>query len=318
MTTPSFTERVSGGILGLLVGDALGVPYEFRSADRIPLGAPQGYAPPPGYDRAHPTVPPGTWSDDGAQALCLAVSLVECGLFDAVDFGRRIVRWYDDGYLAVDGVVFDVGVTTGRAVLAIKSGVSPLDAGPNDVHDNGNGSLMRSLPLAIWHRGSNEQLVADAHDQSSVTHGHARSKVCCALYCLWARQVILGSLRPWEDAVSLLRDIYDNDSQEFEELEWSIRPDLAPEGNGSGYVVDSLRSARLVSLNPTFAGVIRSAVSLGNDTDTTACIAGGIAGLMHGIHGIPAQWSSELRGHEILDPILVEFVHKVTTDRTFT
>lgn len=318
MTNPSFAERISGGIVGLLVGDALGVPYEFRSSDRIPDGVPQGYEPPIGYDRAHPSVPAGTWSDDGAQALCLAVSLVERGRFDSDDFGRRLVSWYDDGYLAVDGIVFDVGVTTGRAILAIKSGVPPLDAGPNDVHDNGNGALMRSLPLAIWHRGSNEKLVSDAHDQSSVTHGHTRSKVCCALYCLWARQIILGSLSPWEDAVTLLREIYDSNSQELEELEWAIRPDLPPEGNGSGYVVDSLRSARLASLNPTFAGVIRSAIGLGNDTDTTACIAGGIAGLMHGIQGIPAPWTSELRGHEVLDSILAEFVQQVTSDRTST
>lgn len=295
----------------------LGVPYEFRSSEKIPDNAPQGYEPPTGYDRAHPSVPAGTWSDDGAQALCLTVSLVECGSFDPVDFGQRLVNWYDDGYLAVDGIVFDVGVTTGRALLAIKSGTSPLEAGPNDVHDNGNGSLMRSLPLAIWHRGSNEQLITDAHDQSSVTHGHTRSKVCCALYCLWARQIILGSLKPWEDAVSLLRKIYDNDSSEFEELEWAIRPDLPPEGNGSGYVVDSLRSARLASLQPTFAGVIKSAVGLGNDTDTTACIAGGIAGLMYGIQGIPPLWRSELRGHEILDPILVKFVKQVTSNRLF-
>ncbi len=308
MTKLTMEDRISGGIVGLLVGDALGVPYEFRSSDQIPKGVPESYIPPSNFDRAHADIPPGTWSDDGAQALCLAISLVERGRFDSADFGERLARWYEEGYLAVDGLVFDVGVTTGKAIQAIKAGVPAVEAGPNDVHDNGNGSLMRSLPLAIWHKGGDEQLVSDAHDQSSVTHGHARARVCCALYCLWARRIIEGFANPWGDAVSTLRNIYDSNSAEFEELEWSIRPDLAPKGNGSGYVVDSLRSARLACLRPTFSDVIRTAVGLGNDTDTTACIAGGIAGLMYGLQNIPKPWREGLRGRAIYHPILIDFI----------
>lgn len=312
MSKPSLEERITGGVLGLLIGDALGVPYEFRSPEQIPLGAPFGFSPPSGFDRAHVDVPPGTWSDDGAQALCLMASLLEIGRFDASDFSHRLVRWYDEGYLAVDGIVFDVGVTTGRAIISLKSGVPPLKAGPEDVLDNGNGSLMRVLPLALWHKGSVEQLIMDAHDQSAVTHGHPRSKVCCALYSVWARMILLDAPEPWSAAVEALRKVYDPDSVFTEELEWSIRPDEIPVGTGSGYVVDSIRSSRIAADKPTFREAMVTAISFGNDTDTTACIAGGIAGIRLGAEAIPLEWRQSLRGKELLEPLLARFLNETS------
>jgi len=126
MTTRA--ERIAGGLVGLLVGDALGVPYEFHPPESIPPLAQIEFAPPVGFARAHRRAPYAAWSDDGAQALCLLTSLLECGHFDAEDFGRRIVRWYDEGYLAVDGKVFDVGLQTGRAIQRLQAGVPALEA----------------------------------------------------------------------------------------------------------------------------------------------------------------------------------------------
>ncbi|MEM5419381.1 ADP-ribosylglycohydrolase family protein, partial [Staphylococcus gallinarum] len=88
-----------------------------------------------------------------------------------------MLRWYDTGYLAVDGDVFDVGNQTADALDRLRDGMSPLTSGGASVMDNGNGSLMRVLPLALWHIGSDEALVKDAHLQSVVTHGHPRSLV---------------------------------------------------------------------------------------------------------------------------------------------
>lgn len=113
-------NRLEGAIIGLLVGDALGVPYEFHGPHDIPPKAQIEFQPPPGYAWAHRTVPPGTWSDDSAQALCLLASLLEGGRFDADDFGHRLVRWQDEGYLALDSHVFDIGITTSKALAAIK------------------------------------------------------------------------------------------------------------------------------------------------------------------------------------------------------
>jgi len=303
------SDRIAAGLVGLLVGDALGVPYEFNPPERLPPAPQIEYAPPPGFDRSHKGVPPGTWSDDGAQALCLLASLLDCGRLDLDDFAQRLVRWYDEGYLAVDGHVFDVGITTAQAIRAVKAGEAPERAGPDGQYSNGNGSLMRVLPLALWHHGDDAALVRDARAQSRVTHGHLRAQLCCALYCLWARRLLDDVDAPWNDAVRTLRaliadDAFPDSDAAAEELEWSIRPDDPAIGEGSGYVVDSLRSARWAVEAPDYESAVRRAIRLGHDTDTTACIAGGIAGLMHGIDGIPVRWREGLRGEALYRGLL--------------
>ncbi|MFZ6718662.1 ADP-ribosylglycohydrolase family protein [Undibacterium sp. Ji49W] len=308
MNKPTQQERLEGGLLGLLIGDALGVPYEFHEASKIPAAEFIEFQPPSGFKRSHHVVPPGTWSDDGAQALCLLTSLLDCGQFDADDFGKRLVSWYDEGYMAVDNVVFDIGITTGKAIRALRKNVPALEAGAVDVHENGNGSLMRVLPLVLFHSGSDTELVRIAQLQSQVTHAHLRSQVCCALYCLWARRIFNDAANPWNDAVLTLRTIYTNSPQELEELEWSIRPDEAPVGRGSGYVVDCLRSARMALEAGGYESVVLAAILLGNDTDTTACVAGGIAGIRDGISAIPERWKSMLRGQDIIAPLLQRLV----------
>jgi ADP-ribosyl-[dinitrogen reductase] hydrolase len=301
---PEIAERIEGGLLGLLVGDALGVPYEFHAPWALPPAGQIEFAPPAGFQRSHGRVPPGTWSDDGAQALALLASLLECDRLDLDDFGRRLLAWYREGYLAVDAVVFDVGIQTRRALEALANGTAAASAGPAGEWDNGNGSLMRVLPLALWHRGSDEELVVDARRQSRVTHGHLRSQLCCALYCLWARRLLEAAADPWGAAVHSLRRICVEQSVERRELEEEIRPDELPRGEGTGYVVDCLDSARLALAAGGYEDVVRAAVALGNDTDTTACVAGGIAGLRDGVQAIPERWRQALRGRELVTPLL--------------
>jgi len=300
----TFRERIEGGLIGLLIGDALGVPYEFHACDEIPQLPEIEFEPPKNFPRAHAGVPTGTWSDDGAQALVLLASLLECGKLDLDHFAHALVNWYDKGYMAVDGHVFDVGIQTSQVILKLQNGASPSKASRSDEEANGNGSLMRVLPLALWHRGTDAELVADAHEQSVVTHGHKRSQICCALYCLWARAILNGVDDSWNDAVRKLRAIYGEQSPFYEELEWAIRPDEVVEVQGSGYVVDSLRSAQWAMQCKTFEDVVKAAVSLGRDTDTTACIAGGVAGIQYGIEGIPERWRLGLRGSELYQPEL--------------
>lgn len=297
-------DRIEGGLLGLLIGDALGVPYEFHAASQIPPQASIEYTPPPEFRRSH-HVAPGTWSDDGALALCLLASLLACGRLDPDDLGRRFVNWSEHGYLAVDARVFDIGIQTSQAIAAIARGVTPLQAGSSDEHALGNGSLMRALPLTLWSSESDDTLIADAMTQSRLTHRHLRAQVCCALYCLWARRVAQGQPQPWADAVATLRSRWPAASAERIELDEHIQPDDDSPGDGRGYVVTTLRSARwAVESTGDYASAVRAAISLGNDTDTTACVAGGVAGLRYGAQAIPARWRSELRGQELLAPLL--------------
>jgi ADP-ribosylglycohydrolase len=142
-TEISKSERTAGGIVGLLIGDALGVPYEFHSRESIPFSDEIEFEPPVWFRRSHSGVPPGTWSDDGAQALILLNTLLECGKFDAEHFAKSLIHWYDEGFMAVDRKVFDVGIQTASSIQQLKRGVQPLLAGGSDEHSNGNGSLMR-------------------------------------------------------------------------------------------------------------------------------------------------------------------------------
>lgn len=301
---PTLAERIAGGIYGLLVGDALGVPYEFHDPSELPPAEQIEFAPPPGFRRAHAGVAPGTWSDDGAQALALLDSLLERGRLDLDDYGRRLVSWHEQGYMAVGGKVFDVGIQTSQSIRMLAQGTPAAQAGRTDEQANGNGSLMRVLPLALWHRGDDRSLVADAHAQSLITHGHVRSQVCCALYCLWARHTLAAAPDPWAEAVAALRAIYGASSAERAELEQHIRPDDDSPGRGSGYVVDCLRSARWAMGAGSYEQVVKAAVALGHDTDTTACVAGGIAGIRDGVAGIPARWREALLGRDLVAPLL--------------
>ncbi len=297
--------RIQGGLFGLLIGDALGVPYEFQDADQLPPLAEIEMTPPVGFRRSHAGTPPGTWSDDGAQALCLLTSLLDCGKLDPDDLGQRFVSWYQSGYMAIDQRVFDVGIHTSRVVQAIAQGMPALAAGALGQDARGNGSLMRSLPLVLWHRGTDAELVADAHLQSRVTHGDAYCQVCCALYCLWARQLLENAKTPWIAATQSLRSIYQTNPSFLDILDWAVRPDDVAEGTGSGYVIDALRSARMVmGGKSSYEQVMKRAIALGDDTDTTACIAGGVAGIRDGVGAIPSRWLDQLRGQEVVLPLL--------------
>ena len=116
LTHEEYISKIKGGIYGLLIGDALGVPYEFHMKEDIPPLEQIEMTPPDGFVRAHSGTAPGTWSDDGAQALCLLDSLLYKGSFDLTDFSDRVLAWYENGLWAVDNRVFDVGIQTSMAL----------------------------------------------------------------------------------------------------------------------------------------------------------------------------------------------------------
>ncbi|RYF75342.1 MAG: hypothetical protein EOO39_07060, partial [Cytophagaceae bacterium] len=264
-----------GGLVGLLVGDAVGVPWEFQQPDQLPPRHLIEMSPPAGYRRSHEGVLCGTWSDDGAQALCLLISLLECGKLSLADLSSKLLRWLDDGYMAVDDDVFDVGIQTAQALDRIRKGRAPETTGGATERENGNGSLMRVLPLALWHAGSDAALVADAHLQSLPTHAHPRSMVACAFYCLVARGYLQKLDDPWLNADRKLEEVYktwpDLRNTNVFLAELDVLRDFPKNHQpcGSGYVIDTIWSARKALEESSFEDVVRAAIGFGNDTDTT-------------------------------------------------
>ncbi|MBB6600288.1 ADP-ribosylglycohydrolase family protein [Luteimonas sp. MC1825] len=303
-------DRIAGSLVGLLVGDALGVPYEFHPPQALPPVELIEFDPPVGFRRAHARIAPGSWSDDGAQALVLAYSLFECGGLDLDHFAEGLLRWRDEGYCAVDGDVFDIGIQTSRALDRLGAGVPPESAGPAGERDNGNGSLMRVLPIALWHTGPDDELCRLAMRQSLPTHGHARSQIACALYCLWVRRTLADLDDAWDEAVATLRGLAALLAMPPPEVELVLDPVHGTRCNGTGYVVDSLWSARAAVIGTDdFESCVRRAVAFGNDTDTTAAIAGGVAGARYGFAGIPRRWWRGLRGRDDLGVFLDVPIH---------
>ncbi len=308
-------DRIAGGLYGLLIGDALGVPYEFYEAEKLPPCDEIEMIPPAGFRKTYENVAAGTWSDDGAQALCLFQSLLDQNGFCLEDFSDRVLSWYEDGVWAVGGEVFDVGIQTAYALRGYKNGLLPEECGMLNPDGKGNGALMRVLPLVLWHsvHGSpdkeqrTKELVEDAHRQCLITHGHVCNQVCCALYCLAAQKLLEGleAHEAIEAGLGALRRSYQDLPEYEQELEWSIRPDQTWEGTGTGYVVDCLRSAFMIFLQASdYEDGVKRAVLLGNDTDTTACVAGGLLGIRYGVQGIPDRWMSMLREREKADELL--------------
>ena len=300
-------DKIKGGIYGLLIGDALGVPYEFHSAAEIPSYQEIEMTPPNGFCRAHSGVEAGTWSDDGAQALCLLDSLVTCRQFHLKDFSDKLLSWYKDGIWAIDNDVFDIGIQTAEALNAYSRGTSLEKCGLLRPNGKGNGALMRVLPLALWHTGTDKELILNAHWQCLITHGHICNQVCCALYCLTVRFLLaeMDFQSALENAVNTLRNIYQELPEYEQELEFSIRPDETWEGKGSGYVVDCLRSAFMIMQRATnYEDAVKQAIQLGDDTDTTACVTGGLAGIVFGFEDIPSRWYHALRGKSDVNALI--------------
>ena len=228
---PSRIERLRGGVYGLLVGDALGVPYEFHPASTIPPLEAIEMSPPPGFHRAHAGVPPGTWSDDGAQALVLLESLIRCGGLDVADLGSGLVAWLDQGRYAVDRRVFDVGIQTGQALRLIRSGHPAATAGSTDPHAMGNGSLMRVLPLALTPQATDDdRLILDPPMGLGLSG--------------WCRPRAEGRLGAWVIARPLCRGVPRPGSSRRTVVGWVVRTERWWVGRRRGRRVGSTRGAR--------------------------------------------------------------------------
>src|SRR5437762_2235082 len=180
-------ERILGGLWGSLVGDALGVPVEFKDRATVqsdPVKDMRGFG-------SHKQ-PAGTWSDDSSLLLCSADSLL-CHEFDTQDMGKRFVRWYREELWTPHGKVFDVGVTTSRALAHISGGMRAEVAGSDDQFSNGNGSLMRIIPVSLrFADAPTKQLLERVHRASAITHRHSRSQMACGFFTLVVRELLNG------------------------------------------------------------------------------------------------------------------------------
>lgn len=289
--------KTLSGLMGLCVGDALGVPVEFTSrAERVksPVTTMLGYGT---WNQ-----PSGTWSDDSSLSFCLAECLCRGYSLDAI--ANSFWRWYKEAYWTPRGDVFDIGQTTHTAIMRLKQGVVPHQAGGKVENSNGNGSLMRILPMAYCHRNLTlAELLARVHDVSAITHAHARSQMACGIYISIAVALLEGAdlQTAYLQALQDIQTIYSVREFLLEKPHFGrifsgeIAKLPVEEINSGGYVIDTLESSLWCLLNSSsYSEAVLKAVNLGGDTDTTAAVTGGLAGIYYGVENIPQKWMNQI------------------------
>lgn len=289
--------------MAALMADALGVPHEFKAGHEIPPAEQLTLVMPPTYPKTYPGVAYGTWSDDGSQMLCLLESLAaNRGSFDLDHFAQLLLRWRNSAWHQSGCQVFDCGLATDAALERIARGVGSADAGGRDVRSNGNGSLMRVLPVALaptlWGI-STEQALDIAMRQSLVTHAHPISQVSCAVYVALAMKLWHDPQadleRACQDAVAQVRTLKGARPGMAEALGILVAFGANELPTGGGYVVDTFWSSfRALARADGCLSAIRHAIAYGNDTDTTAVVTGGLAAIRFGIGDIPGDWWRKL------------------------
>jgi ADP-ribosyl-[dinitrogen reductase] hydrolase len=306
-------------LFGVAIGDALGVPVEFKSRQQIsenPVTDMIGYGT---YG-----MPPGTWSDDASLTFCLADALSDN--YDLQTIANNFVKWRYNNFWTARGEVFDVGMGTQQAIERIAKGKRPDLAGGFDSWSNGNGSLMRILPLLPYIKDKPiEERFAITKDVSSITHGHIRSAIACFYYLEFARKLLLGDspLNIYNELKSEVLNYLNSTNIIREEITLfnkvlvdDIYTKDVAEIKSSGYVLHTLEASIWCLLNTSsYEEAVLKAVNLGEDTDTTAAVTGGLASLYYGYQSIPEKWVIMLARSKEIEMLAVKMADKFDKER---
>lgn len=308
------------GIMGVVVGDALGLPVQFSYREELeekPVTEMIGHG--------VFNMPRGSWSDDSSLTLAALSSINELRQIDCEDIMKRFVDWYDNGAYTPFGYAYDIGYTCEMAICNYKFTHDHKTCGLDDEHSNGNGSLMRIMPACLYAYEkvmssdmTEEQGVELIHEVSSLTHAHLRSKMACGIYYFLVKNILnhSGTLQERlqagiDEAMNYYRKDIGNLVQlafyyrlmNLEEFK-NIPVDMIKSGD---YVVETIEAALWCLVNTdNLKDCLLKAVNLGYDTDTVAAVAGGLAGLYYGYENIPDNWLEKIQKRYWIKRMCVE------------
>lgn len=304
---------VKDSLYGFIVGDAMGVPIEFEDREKLinkPVTSMLGYG---SHD-----VEAGVYSDDTSMTLATMDSIIkQNGIINYNDIADKFCNWVNNNEYTATNKIFDIGMTTKYALIKyFNNKIDATMCGGTNINENGNGSLMRMLPIALYCfykniKGDNE-IFTLVKNSSSITHAHDISILGCYIY---VRYVI--SLLETKNKISSYNFIKKLDYSMFIEevkLEYSriLFSDISTlninDVNSSGYVVDTLEAVFWIILNcSNYNESIIGAINLGGDTDTIGAITGSIAGILYGYDNISKRWISKLENKDYIDEIIIKF-----------
>lgn len=301
------------GIMGVVVGDALGVPVEFKQREELsvnPVETMRGYG--------SFNLPAGSWSDDTSMTIATLESLKNG--YNPHDIMKNFIKWIRNAEYTPFGNLFDVGNICYRAIAKYELLGDIESCGCNKDHENGNGSLMRILPACLYFYSkeakgelSEVDAVKKIHEVSALTHAHIRSLIACGLYYFVVKSILdntgalmerlqLGLQTGFQFYVGAGYSVdeltYYQRLRDLEEFSLTYEDEI----ESSGYVVDTLEAAVWCLINTdSYKSCTLKAVNLGDDTDTVSAIAGGLAGLYYGYENIPREWLEVIQKREWIE-----------------
>lgn len=286
------------GIIGFAIGDAMGVPVEFMEREKL-LEVPVTQM----LGRGSHNQPKGTWSDDTSLTLATMDSIIQRYGISTEDMGNKFVNWMERADYTAGGSRFDIGRTTLMALAKFEKERKPFESGSSAEDSNGNGSLMRMLPIAYYCYSAHLQpkdVLDVVKKVSYITHAHEVSVLGCYIYVLYTIKLLEKKSK-----FDAYREIQNNNYTGFSKgaldlygriLKKNIREFPLDSIRTTGYVVDTLEAVLWVLLNTeNYNQAIIGAINLGGDTDTIGACTGGLAGILYGVKSINPEWRIDLK-----------------------
>ena len=298
-----------GAIIGHAVGDAMGFPTEFSKREEL-LRNPVIEM----IDSPDVGQPAGSWSDDTAMEIATIDSFIQKKYFDYKDIMDKWVKWISKSEYTPTGVAFDIGRTCLKAIKKYCNGTAPLQCGSTSINENGNGSLMRILPVALYaysKKLDDTSIHKLTNEVSSLTHAHEVSRLGCYIYVQFIINLLKGKTK--EEAYKHIQDLdyrsftIDSINQYTRILDEQIEVQILDNIKSSGYIVDTLESAMWIFMNAQhYKEAIIASINIGGDTDTIGAIVGSMAGIYYGFEDIPSSWLDKLQRKDYL----IDFVDR--------
>ena len=303
-----------GAIIGHAVGDAMGFPTEFSKREEL-LQNPVIEM----IDSPDVGQPAGSWSDDTAMEIATNDSFIQKKYFDYKDIMDKWVKWISKSEYTPTGVAFDIGRTCLKAIKKYCNGTAPLQCGSTSINENGNGSLMRILPVALYaysKKLDDTSIHKLTNEVSSLTHAHEVSRLGCYIYVQFIICLLKGNTK--QEAYKHIQNL---DYRSFrmdsihhyarilnEQIEFQILDNI----KSTGYIVDTLESAMWIFMNAQhYKEAIIASTNIGGDTDTIGAIVGSMAGIYYGFDSIPSNWLNKLQRKEYLMELADKFEKSV-------
>lgn len=303
--------KVKNGIIGFVVGDTMGVPVEFNSRERLLLNPVTEM-----LEYGTHNMPKGCWSDDTSMTLATMDSIIKCKEINTNDMADRFIKWYRNGEYTATGIMFDIGTTTKQALIKYQRGIDIASkCGGEREYDNGNGSIMRMLPIAYYcylKSLEDTEILKIVKEVSSITHRHQISILGCYIYVRLAMELLKGKelLQAYQEIKKLDYSYFTEDT--IYKYERILNNDIGlyniNDISSNGYIVSTLEATLWTLINSkSFNETIIKAINLGEDTDTVGACVGGLAGIYYGIENINQKWKDNILRYDYIINMCNEF-----------